>query len=279
MNYQNPSQSLTGEAPSWAELLRAATGRPGRLLAAYQAFHEYSLGNQLAAYAQCVERDVPVGPLGTYRQWQDRGRQVRAGEKALWLCVPRTVKRSRAPPCDEEPAEPSATTGEEATVTIFFWQRRWFTLGQTDGSDFAPAPLPSWERDAALAALGVELTPFTHLNGNVQGYASGSSVAINPLAALPNKTLFHELGHVLLHQTNPPVQDCETTPRALREVEAEAVALLLCETLDLPGAEYARGYIQHWLGSGEEIPERSAQRILSAADKILRAGRPEVAAH
>ena len=68
--------------------------------------------------------------------------------------------------------------------------------------------------------------------------------------------------------------DTEGTPRNLREVEAEAVALLCCEALNLEGAEYCRGYIQHWLGPkrGDVIPDRSAQKIFRAADQILRAG-------
>jgi hypothetical protein len=39
----------------------------------------------------------------------------------------------------------------------------------------------------------------------------------------------------------------------------------------MDGAEYCRGYIQNWLHGGT-IPERSAQRIFVAADKILKAG-------
>jgi hypothetical protein len=41
----------------------------------------------------------------------------------------------------------------------------------------------------------------------------------------------------------------------------------------MPGAEYARGYIQNWL-QGEVIPDESARRIFRAADKILKAGAP-----
>jgi hypothetical protein len=64
----------------------------------------------------------------------------------------------------------------------------------------------------------------------------------------------------------------------LREVEAEAVAMLCCEALNLEGADYCRGYIQNWLrpvvaSNGEAIPEKSAQKIFRAADQILRAGR------
>jgi hypothetical protein len=61
--------------------------------------------------------------------------------------------------------------------------------------------------------------------------------------------------------------------REPREVEAEAVALLCCASLGLPGADFSRGYIQH-RSQGQGINERSAQRIFRAADLILRAGRP-----
>jgi hypothetical protein len=56
--------------------------------------------------------------------------------------------------------------------------------------------------------------------------------------------------------------------------KAEATAVLLCESLELPGSEYARGYIQNWL-KGEVIPEKSAMKIFGAADRILRAGKQE----
>jgi hypothetical protein len=57
----------------------------------------------------------------------------------------------------------------------------------------------------------------------------------------------------------------------------EAVALGCLEAVGLPGAEHCRGYIQHWNArrDAEPIPERSAQRILKAADQILKAGQAE----
>ena len=92
------------------------------------------------------------------------------------------------------------------------------------------------------------------------------------IAALPLRTAFHELAHVVLgHTTEGDVNDGEALARNIREVEAEAVALICCESLGLDGSEYCRGYIQDWL-SGGSIPERSAQRIFRAADQILRAG-------
>src|SRR4030095_8316989 len=90
---------------------------------------------------------------------------------------------------------------------------------------------------------------------------------------MPARTLLHEVAHVVLgHTVEHTEQDGPTTPRNIREVEAEGVALLCSAALGLDGAEYSRGYLQHWL-RGEEIPERSCQRIFKAADAILRAGR------
>jgi hypothetical protein len=88
---------------------------------------------------------------------------------------------------------------------------------------------------------------------------------------MPAKTTLHELAHIELGHTVEAVQDSENTPRSLKEVEAEGVALLCLESLGLDGAEFCRGYIQNWLEGGT-IPERSAQRIFAAADRILKAG-------
>jgi len=63
--------------------------------------------------------------------------------------------------------------------------------------------------------------------------------------------------------------------RCIKEAEAESVAYLCCATLDLPGLEQSRAYIQHWLGSEEqsdEFAKKSAARVFATANKILKAG-------
>jgi hypothetical protein len=95
------------------------------------------------------------------------------------------------------------------------------------------------------------------------------------VAQLPHKTLFHEAAHVILgHTTEADFTDTERTPKNLREVEAEAVALLCCEALSLEGSDYCRGYIQNWLSPSigydrDAIPEKSAQKIFHAADQFV----------
>ena len=245
----------------WSDLLTQAVTQPGLILKAYSAFHGYSLGNQFAALVQCHLRGIEPGPINTYKGWLEKGRCVRKGEKAVWLCMPLTRKKK-----DEDTGE------EELYITSFSWKPRWFVLVQTDGDSIPIADLPQWSKQKALETLGIEEITFTHTDGNVQGYARKRQVAVSPLAALPHKTLLHECAHVVLgHSEETGISDSEQTPRSLREVEAEAVALLVCESLNLPGADFCRGYIQNWL-AGEVIPEKSAQKIFGAADRILKAG-------
>src|SRR6202163_593544 len=136
----------------------------------------------------------------------------------------------------------------EHAYTAFVYKPRWFVIAQTTGEEFKPARLPEWDADRALAVLDIQQIPFTETDGNCQGYARQRQVAINPVAQLPHKTLLHETAHVVLaHTTEGDFADGELTPRNLREVEAEAGALLCCEALGIEGSAFCRGYIQNWL--------------------------------
>jgi antirestriction protein ArdC len=257
--------------PAWADLLRRAVEEPGTISAAYSTFWNYSIGNQLLAWAQAEARKMPLGPIATYGKWRELGRQVRRGEKAITLCMPVTVRR-------KVEAE-DGTERDEEFITRFVYKPLWFILSQTAGIELPPIAVPAWDKTRALVTLGIDEIPFDLLDGNVQGFARGRQIAINPVAALPHKTCFHECAHVVLGHTSEGEQsDSETTPRTIREVEAECVALLCVEALGLPGAAECRGYVQSW-GNREPISERSAQRILRAADAILRAGRADEGVH
>jgi hypothetical protein len=184
--------------------------------------------------------------------------------------MPVTIKRK---------IEDQNVNAETEVFTRFVYRNNWFVLAQTDGKELPPVSIPAWDKDCALAALAIQEIPFDLLNGNVMGFARGRSIAISPLTPSAHKTRFHELAHVLLGHTGEGDQnDGDNTPRNLKECEAEAVALLCCAALDLPGVEFSRGYIQSWWGAGNPIPERSAQKVLRVADQILKAGTTETEA-
>ena len=244
----------------WSRLLIDAVQKPGLISEAFHAFHGYSFGNRMLALDQCKMRGLEPGPISTYRGWQEKRRQVRKGEKAIVLCRPLTRSFENE-------------IGEKETILTGFVERPfWFVLAQTDGEPVEFPPTPNWDRSRALATLNIREVPFTELDGNTLGYARGREIAISPLSPIPHETTFHEVAHCVLgHTGEGEFRDNRSIERNLKEVEAEAVALICCESLNLPGAEYARGYIQSWL-VGDVIPERSAQKAFHAADLILKAG-------
>lgn len=260
------------DAPAaWADLLVAAVNEPGTISAAYSAFHNYSVGNQMLALFQCRARDIQPGPLATFKGWQNKERMVRKGEKAIVLCQPIPFERK----------ETNEKTGEDETRrgVWFKYAPRWFVVSQTDGQDVEPPVLPEWDLSRALDALSISRVPFTMMDGNTQGYAFKRNLALNPVGTHPMHTAAHELAHILLgHTGDEPdtAAHAEGMPRGLKETEAEAVALIVCESLgvETEATAESRGYIQHWLGTGQVIPEASASRIFATAERILKGGRP-----
>ena len=269
--------------PDWSALLIEAVTKPGIIAQAYRLFWHYSIGNQILAMFECMIRGIEPGPINTFMGWKELGRSVKKGEKAITLCMPVTVKSKRHDLLSDNPKTTIAVGDgaerppETVSFTRFIYRPHWFVLSQTEGKDYQPAQLPDWSEPLALENLRIQRIPFRHTDGNAQGYAVDRSVAISPIAFMPHRTLLHELAHVVLGHTEELQRlddDDSRTPRDLREVEAESVALICCCSLELGGEEFSRGYIQHWL-KGQPIPDRSAQKIFKAADQILKAGRAE----
>src|SRR6266699_2444150 len=93
INDKHNTLNIGNHETTWSELLRDAVSTPGRLLEAYRAFHNFSIGNAILAMFQCSIRNIKPGPLNTYKGWQNLARQVRKGEKAIVLCMPLAYKK------------------------------------------------------------------------------------------------------------------------------------------------------------------------------------------
>src|SRR5215471_4336742 len=135
---------------SWGELLRDAVEKPGRMLEAYTAFHNYSFGNALLALEQCIRRNLQPGPLNTYRGWLEKKRQVRKGEKGITLCMPMPFKKAAQNASNEaaENAEPETRYG-------FRFRAYWFVLAQTEGEEAYAAPITGFDIETALRTLNI----------------------------------------------------------------------------------------------------------------------------
>ena len=138
------------DVPKWSALLVEAVNKPGMIMEAYSAFHNYSIGNQILALVQCQLRGLEPGPINTFPGWQALRRTVKRGERALILCMPITRKVR-----DEEAQENNGENGER-TFTSFMHKARWFAISQTVGDEFTAPRLPEWEAERALAALDIK---------------------------------------------------------------------------------------------------------------------------
>ncbi len=271
------SQRFEDIGIDWSQLLIDAVTKPGVISGAYTAFWRYSIGNQWLAMFECLARHIEPGPIHTFKGWLTFNRHVKKGEKGIMLCMPISWVEDRDP---RESAEPGEDVTDAQSVVIrrrFIYRANWFVLSQTDGEDYVPLEIPQWNECLACHHLMIDREPFTKTDGNCQGYARKRRFAVSPIAYLPHRTAFHEIAHIVLGHTEELMgmsDGNELTPRDVREVEAEAVSLICCQSLGLPGEAFSRGYLQHWLGS-QAIEDRSVHRIFKAADTILKAGRPK----
>jgi hypothetical protein len=75
-------------------------------------------------------------------------------------------------------------TAQPQTCYAFRFRAYWFVLAQTEGEEMYVPPIPGFDIDTALRALNITRTSFDEMNGNIQGFANGREIAVNPLAAL-----------------------------------------------------------------------------------------------
>ena len=203
----------------WSDLLTQAVTQPGLILKAYSAFHGYSLGNQLGALLQCHRHGIEPGPIDTYKGWLDKGRHVRKGEKAIWLCMPLTRKKT------------NGDTGEdELYITAFVWKPRWLCWRRP--SEPVPMPaIPDGTKNAPLLRLASKRFHSPHKR-NVQGSRRNPRLLYRRLLNCLTKPLFHEVAHVFCCPRQNPTSATLTDAKELARIEAEAVALLFVNRLD-----------------------------------------------
>lgn len=240
-------------------------GKSERLLEylAFQArFHRYSFNNCLLIAIQKPDATFVAG----FQRWKELGRFVRKGEKGFVILAP-LVKRSKP---DEESSRSDDQQPDRAVVG--FRATHVFDVSQTDGEELPefsvitgdPGDLTPrlWQ---VIARQEIELRYEDSLGG-ASGVSEGGRIAV--LAGLPPAEEFavlaHELAHELLHRTE---RRNETT-RTVRELEAEAVAFVVCRAAGLDGLAPSSDYIQLYRGD-KELLLQSLSHIQRVAAQII----------
>ena len=270
-NLNNPlqlkSEQVVKNQFNLSALLLNALDDDAIISQAYSSFHNYSLLNQSLAAFQLMLRFGKLSPIASYKAWQEKGRQVKKNEKAIALYMPVTFKKKN------NEAEQDTESNDDEVYTKIILRNNWFCLDQTEGEEYIPEiKIPSWNAEKAMAVLDIVEIHFDSVNGNCMGFAKNNQIAINPLNPLKHKTRFHEMAHVLLgHTKDTYLSENTDLPKSIKEVEAEGVAFLMLNLLNLDGKKESRGYIQGWL-QGNPISEESAKRIFTVTDKLFKAG-------
>jgi antirestriction protein ArdC len=235
-------------------------------------FGHYSLSNQLLIY---IQRPSATRVLG-FHGWRKAGYAVRKGEKGIAIYAPMRFRDS-----DESNND---TTTDTTTPRVFFRVAYVFDISQVeplngttpvmpDTSTTPVAPLACLEAlKAFIAAEGYTLA-YEHLPRGHYGRTDGRTItcALGLAPYIEFGTLVHEATHALLHFTGerPDFTTCET--------EAEAVAYLVCEQLQLADTELSIDYIRAYRGTKDTL-HNSLERIRATAQRLAAVLIPEASA-
>lgn len=188
-------------------------------------FHHYSLSNQYLIMMQAPEASA----VNSFKRWQSIGRQVRKGEKAIYIMAPRPFKKE----------QPDGEEKEYVTfraVPVFAYEQtdpiegfdgevwtpyRFPTLTEETGADYVEAVFEM------LAGDGVEVERFTddrEYRGRFYIPVVPGEVRMDLDVSMPMlqqlNTLVHEVAHYEHWRMAP--QTLQTFGRATVEFIAEA---------------------------------------------------------
>lgn len=226
-------------------------------LAFRRTFHTYSINNALLIAIQKPEATLVAG----YKAWQQKGRQVRKGEKGIAILAPLMRKFK-----DDN--------GDEEVRPVGFRTTYVFDVSQTDGEAIPELPQPAPTGAGATQELFDALTADVTARGitvereddlgGAWGYYQPKADRIVLRSDLgtaeATPVLIHELAHALLHKDTDK-------PRHVAELEAEATAFLIAQELGVDTAAFSFSYIAGWNTDG--TPEQLTA-ALTVADRAAR---------
>ena len=273
----------------WRAFLMESLQDPGEPSAKFEVLWPYSLRNQMLLLHQMKARNITVSQVKSAGKWKQLGNSIAAGEKALYALTPDLPKSS-----DVQLDTHQGDDENPADLHRFVLLPRYFAysqtkLGKEEATGWKGPALPSFDAEKCMKQLNVKTIPYLDkvLDAtSVQSLRAGFSkeqrvfgtfeklgvIAIRPGNPGSITTFFHELGHIVIGHIHEQFDYVQR--RAEAELEAESVSMLCMRALGLGDAKESSEYIRAWWGKNP-YPAGSAERIFSAAQKILKAGLPD----
>ena len=241
-----------------------------RYLAMLARFHRYSLGNVLLIGWQRPDAKRVAG----FHTWRKLGRRVKRGEKGIRILAPVVRRRrQRDEGAQQNEGQNKDTEEDEAAEEVAAFRTVCvFDVAQTQGR-----PLPEFARAEGdprehadrlkefIAGHGIDLT-FSDRTGGAEGYSTGGRIVVRqglePAAEF--SVLVHELAHEMLHQSG----EAKPNSKTVRELEAEAVAFVVCQAVGLEARQSSTDYIHLYDGDRKTLMA-SLGRIREAVVEII----------
>lgn len=226
--------------------------------------------NILCLWATAQSKGYASGLWGTYKQWQDKGAQVRKGEKSTAVVFWKFADKSEG----EE-----GETNRSGSRLLFCSHYAVFNAAQVDGYTEPAAIVNTLERiEAAEAFFGALGSAVTH-GGNSAFYRPSEDTITMPLLSAFDDSIayYSTLAHEHTHWTAPEHR-CNRqelgkrfgdNAYAAEELIAELGAAFMCAHLGLstvPRPDHAQ-YLQSWL----KVLKADSKAIFTAASKAQQA--------
>lgn len=217
----------------------------------------WSLGNQLL----CIL--AGTDDARGFRQWEEGGRHVTKGSKAVWIVGPvtRRVKDSEA--------VAAAGGSNDSTIVVGFRGIPVFRFEDTEGEpivvpDYTPPILPPLAEVAGAWGIPVRYGPGEEGRSRFWGYyAPGGEIC---LLTHGEKVFFHELAHAA-HDRITPLRGGQD---AGQEIVAETAAAVLCLLYGFEGyVAEAREYVAHYAKETPAGAIRGVMRHLAEIEQVL----------
>ncbi len=223
-------------------------------------FWHYSYHNQILIHVQKKDASRVAG----FRKWNDLGRFVKAGSKAIKILAPSTKKIK----------EKDTLTGEEKEVSrTYFFPVNVFDVAQTEGKDLPEINIEIDGDDhkelldkllAFCASRNIKVE-FKELGINgLYGYSQGGKIAIDSKQAVNMQvnTLVHEIAHELTHYSG----EGKKFSKEEKEIQAEATTYVVTKALGLENK--SSNYLSIYTGDKNKILA-SLETISENAKQLL----------
>jgi len=247
-------------------------------------FHQYTFNNAILIKMQRPD----AKRVASYKKWQEKGFQVKKGEKAIHILAPLLV--------EDKDKNPDPSTGKRPKKLIRFRSVPVFDISQTEEipgveHDVAalrharamvrPGEEPQGMRDALVAecekygyTVKYEERSLYAAVGSTNWATNEVTIASNASPIAQMEILAHELGHIVMGHTSEEERKSyhsgEGGERGRMEVEAESVSKIMGDLWGLPTKDHspAFDYIAGWSRDQPELITSVAKRVAEVAKKL-----------